>query len=111
MIKKVTPTLVLLLMSLFLFNCEDDLLKPSFIELGGAELPYDDSGAKKHLNVVTVALDCELERETNVSNMETMIDRIMTEKPGTELIVFGETITGWYYNVMPNLSFNVAYRF
>ncbi|MCP5061272.1 MAG: carbon-nitrogen hydrolase family protein [Ignavibacteriae bacterium] len=98
MIKKVTPTLVLLIMSLFLLNCDDDLLKPSFIELGGAELPYDDSGAKKYLNVAIVALDCELERETNVSNMESMIDRIMSEKPETELIVFGETITGWYYN-------------
>ena len=89
---------VLLFISLFLLNCEDDLLKPSYIELSGAEIPYDDSGATKHLNVAAVALNCDLERENNISNMETMIDRIMSEKPETELIVFGETITGWYYN-------------
>jgi len=96
--QKVMSIFVLFLISLFLLGCEDDLLKPSFIELGGAPLPYDDSGAKKHLNVAAVALNCDLEREKNVSNMETMIKRIMSEKPETELIVFGETTTGWYYN-------------
>lgn len=96
--QKVIPMLVILLISTFLFSCEDDLLKPSLIELGGAKLPYDDSGARKHLNVATVALECDLEREANVSNMVSMIDKIMTQKPETELIVFGETITGWYFN-------------
>lgn len=97
MVKKNNSVIVILLMSLFLISCEDDLLKPSYIELSGANLTYDDSGANKFLNIVTVALECTLEREENVSNIETMIEKIMNEKSETELIVFGETITGWYY--------------
>jgi N-carbamoylputrescine amidase len=68
------------------------------MDISGAPLEYDESGATRHLGVASVCLQCSKEKQENLSRMKQMIHKIMAEKPETELIVFGETTLGWYCN-------------
>lgn len=77
---------------------DSDTIVQSLMDISGAPLEYDDSGAGKHLNIASVCLQCSKEKPENLANMRRMIDKVMTEKPHTELIIFGESILGWYYN-------------
>ena len=94
--KKITSLLTAILM-LFLLSCDSDLLKPSLIEMSGANITYDDSGATKHLKIATAALECSTDKEENLVAMENMITEIMADEPDVRLIVFPETTLGWYY--------------
>lgn len=90
--------LLLVLAGLFTIRCGDsDTIVQSLMDISGAPLEYDDSRATKHLNIAAVCLQCSPDKSENVANMQQMIHHIMREKPATELIVFGETILGWYY--------------
>lgn len=91
--------LLILLSCLFLFSCGDsDILLQGLFDISGAPLGYDESQASKHLAIASVCLECDREKPKNILKIQTMINKIMDEKPETELIVFGETTLGWYYN-------------
>jgi len=91
-------------------NCgDDDKILQSLFDISGAPLEYDDSQASKHLTIASVCLQCAETKQENILKMQDMIIRIMNEKPETELIVFGETTLGWYYNPKDkNYQFNIA---
>lgn len=85
---------------IFGVKCGDqDTLVQSLMDISGAPLEYDESGATKFLNVASVCMQCAYEKEQNIIKIETLVNKIMTEKPRTELIVFGETILGRYYGL------------
>ena len=76
---------------------EADKIIQSLMDISGAPLKYDDSQATRRLAIASVCLQCSSEKQENLAKMKAMIHKIMKEKPETELIVFGETILGWYY--------------
>ncbi|MBK5113883.1 MAG: carbon-nitrogen hydrolase family protein [Candidatus Heimdallarchaeota archaeon] len=53
---------------------------------------------QQFLKVATVAMQCDISPEKNIERIERFIKRIKKEYPKVELIVFGETILGWYFN-------------
>ncbi len=57
---------------------------------------YDEKDAEKRLKVTTVAMQCDLDPESNRRKMVQMINDIKDDHSDVELIVFGETILGWY---------------
>jgi len=95
----IRKTLYVLLLCSLLIGCGDsDTIIQSLMDISGAPLEYDDSKATKHLTMASVCLQCSKEKQENIVKMKQIIHKIMNEKPETELIVFGETILGWYYN-------------
>ncbi|MBN1543784.1 carbon-nitrogen hydrolase family protein [candidate division KSB1 bacterium] len=98
-----TKTLVRTCLLLFLIPCaafiacgNDDTVIQSLMDISGAPLGYDDSGATRRLAIASVCMECSRDKQENLAGMQEMIERIMREKPQTQLIVFGETILGWY---------------
>lgn len=82
----------------YLSGCSDsDTIFQSLMDISGAPLEYDDSNANTHLNIASVSMQCSKDKQENLDKMISMIEKIMAEKPQTRLIVFGETILGWYY--------------
>ena len=59
---------------------------------------YDFSKAERTLKVATVAMQCDLSPKKNLERMTNFIQQIKEEQPQVELIFFGETILGWYFN-------------
>jgi predicted amidohydrolase len=96
--QKSIMVLELLCVLFFLFSCADVSETPEgLMEMYGGAVGYDDSLMTTRLKAAAVCINTDVDRETNVSNMENTINTIMAEKPDTQLIVFGETITGWYF--------------
>lgn len=95
--KRILVRLTLVIYLLMLVSCDSDLLKPSLIEMSGANITYDDSGATKHLNIASASFECSSVKEENLIQMENMINEIMLNEPEVELIVFAETTLGLYY--------------
>jgi len=92
------PVFLIFLCLSFIGCGNDDTIIQGLFDISGAPLEYDDSQASKHLAVASVCLQCTEEKQENLLKMQEMISEIMNEKPETELIVFGETTLGWYYN-------------
>ena len=93
---------ILLLLPLLVSCGSKDTIIQSLYDISGAPLVYDDSGATKILQVAAVCMRCSKDKETNLLAMEDMIDSIVAEHSvpvqTIDLIVFGETILGWYYD-------------
>ncbi len=59
---------------------------------------YNISKANKHLKIATTAMICDENPEKNLQKMTNFIEEIKQNHPHVELIVFGETIHGWFFN-------------
>ncbi len=59
---------------------------------------YRVSKANKNLNVATTSIICDEDPDKNVQKMVKFIEEIKKNNPSVELIVFGETINGWFFN-------------
>lgn len=57
---------------------------------------YNEKEADKRLKVATIAMQCDVDPEANRIKMVETIHDIKDEHSDIELIVFGETILGWY---------------
>lgn len=89
--------LVFLLFFPLLVSCgSKDTIIQSLYDISGAPLVYDDSGATKTLHAASVCMRCSKDKADNLTDMEAMIDLIAADHPEIDLIVFGETILGWY---------------
>ena len=96
-VKIMLSLLVVAIILTLISGCaEDDALVQSLLDLSGAPVRYDDSGAGKHLNVVTVSMSCSADKEANLQKIENTVLSVAKEYPQTELILFGETILGLY---------------
>ncbi|UCD58982.1 MAG: carbon-nitrogen hydrolase family protein, partial [Candidatus Hydrogenedentota bacterium] len=60
---------------------------------------YNEKEADKRLKVATIAMQCDVDPEVNRRKMVGMIHHVKDAHPDVELIVFGETILGWYKKV------------
>ena len=81
---------------IFLACAKEDVIVQSLFDLSGAPLKYDDSKATRFLNVAAVSMEVSYEKDKNLQKMTAIIRNIKKEEPQTELILFGETILGWY---------------
>lgn len=59
---------------------------------------YDTSNADVKLKIASVSMICDENPEKNLVKMIKYITEIKENHPQVELIVFGETITGWFFN-------------
>ena len=91
--------LVFLLLFPLLVSCgSKNTIIQSLYDISGAPLVYDDSGATKTLHAAAVCMRCSKDKADNLTNMVAMIDSIVDDHSEIDLIVFGETILGWYYD-------------
>jgi predicted amidohydrolase len=59
---------------------------------------YNISKAKKHLKVATTAIICDENPDKNLDKISKFVRDIKKSYPDIDLIVFGETIDGWFFN-------------
>ena len=79
----------------FLNSCEEyDYYAPMKCLTGTVN--YNTDEFDRHLNVASVAMQCDKDPGKNLSKLQDFVDRICSENPDVELIVFGEMILGWY---------------
>lgn len=77
-------------------RCEDDYLTINAFEAEGVNIGYELADTTSTLRVAVVAMTCSEQKGENLTKIKSFIDEIMQTYPHTELICFGETITGWY---------------
>ncbi|MCF8364003.1 MAG: carbon-nitrogen hydrolase family protein [Prolixibacteraceae bacterium] len=95
--KEAQVFVVALMISLLFFSCQkDDVIVQSLYDLSGAPLKYDDSKATRFLNVASVSIEPTKNKQENLFNIKQKSIQITEEYPEVELILFGETILGWY---------------
>ena len=58
---------------------------------------YNYSKASKSLNVATTSMICDKDPEKNLVKMVKLVEEIKQNHSSVELIVFGETIHGWFF--------------
>lgn len=57
---------------------------------------YDEESSTKQLRIATTAMKCGRDLSDNRNRLSNNVHQIMNEHPDTELILFGEMISGWY---------------
>lgn len=57
---------------------------------------YDEKKATKHLKIASVTMQCDPVPEKNRVHMEAWVATVLRQNPDVELILFGETMLGWY---------------
>ena len=88
--------LFIMLLGLLTACQKEDVIVQSLFDLSGARLIYDDSQATKFLNVVSVSMKVSRTKEDNIEQIKNICFTAVDEHPDTELILFGESILGWY---------------
>ena len=86
----------LLLITAFFIACEEGFIKSPFSQHWGVP-EYDNSGASKSLNVAAVSFYVDISPQKNLDKMVAFVDKIEIEQPNIRLILFPETILGYYY--------------
>jgi (R)-amidase len=88
---------VALMISLLFFSCQkDDVIVQSLYDLSGAPLKNDDSKATRFLNVAAISIVSSKRKTENLEKITQSIRKITIDEPEVELVLFGETILGWY---------------
>jgi len=83
---------------LTLTACEDeDIIVQSLFDLAGAPLEYDDSQATKFINVAAATLEVSKNKPENLAKIRQTIIQTIEQNTEIELILFGETILGCWY--------------
>ena len=93
------PLRAVLLFALCVLICrcqDDDTIVQSLLDLSGAPLIYDDSQASRFLSVVAVSMQVSHDKIRNLEEIQRSCKLVIAEHPDTELILFGESILGWY---------------
>jgi len=102
------PIFILLAILLSFASCEQQMYNLDGINNVGNDLEYDDSKANLRMNIAAVSLICSEVKSVNISSVESMITLIKNEHPDIEMIVFGETILGHYYNDENPLGYQLS---
>ena len=61
-----------------------------------SEWLYPEESATKQLTVATTAMGCARDATENRRRIADIVQRIMREHPNTEVVLFGEMVSGWY---------------
>jgi N-carbamoylputrescine amidase len=95
--KNYSKTLLFVLFLTSVISCQkNDTIVQSLFDLSGAPLKYDDSNASKHLNVAAVSIKCSKDKSKNIEKIKQRATQAKVLYPKTELILFGESVLGWY---------------
>lgn len=88
------------IMLLLISGCKSsDWINYTPIDFCSAPVEFDDSQAKRRLRVAAASLQPEkYDKGQTLKNMENIIKKIKSERPQIQVIVFGETILGWYFD-------------
>ncbi len=90
-------TMLFVIMLSLLTACQkEDVIVQSLLDLSGAPLIYDDSKASKFINVIAASIEVSKNKGENIAQIQRICCMAVEEHPSTELIVFGESILGWY---------------
>ena len=57
---------------------------------------YPKAMASKHLKIASVTMQCDPEPEKNRTHMREWVVAVLSQHPNVDVILFGETILGWY---------------
>lgn len=57
---------------------------------------YDDADTDLRFDIAATSMEVSQEPELNRATMLDRIDEIVDERPSVQIVLFGETITGWY---------------
>lgn len=57
---------------------------------------FDDRDADRRFDVAATSLAVSLDPDENRARLQGLVEQIVDERPSVDLILFGETITGWY---------------
>jgi predicted amidohydrolase len=77
-------------------GCEKDYLTINPFEAEGTTNDFLPGNALDSLHIAVVSMKCSEKKEDNLIKIKSIINSIMSSKPKTDLICFGEAITGWY---------------
>ncbi|NLI97671.1 carbon-nitrogen hydrolase family protein [bacterium] len=94
--KRFAFLIIILCVFVSMTGCDDDMFVGVFYSLG-SPLKYDDSEATRRLKVAACCLESSIDPDSSFSRMVGMISGVKTDHPDVRLIVFGETVLGWYY--------------
>jgi 5-aminopentanamidase len=76
----------------------DDFIYYNSSDFLAAPIPWNESQARHFLPTVTTSLQCDREPSVNRKRMADTVKTVMAAHPDTRLVVFAETITGWYFD-------------
>lgn len=82
---------------MILTSCSATMFNLDSLGVIGAEIGYDDSSATRRLRVAVVALECHEDSTTNLTKVSNIVTQIKSDHSNIDLIVFGETIFGYYF--------------
>jgi predicted amidohydrolase len=83
------------LIVLLIYSCSEyDYYAP--MECLTGTVHYDTTGANIHLNVASIAMQCDREPDVNLDKICHYVEQICEAHPEVDLIFFGEMILGWY---------------
>ncbi|MDF1573117.1 MAG: carbon-nitrogen hydrolase family protein [Bacteroidales bacterium] len=96
-LKLTTGRFLTIIIVLLCLSCqEDDTIVQSLFDLSGAPLIYDNSNADRRLKVVAVSMVCSKDKGANLDRMCDKAKEAKNSHPEAELILFGESVLGWY---------------
>ncbi len=94
--KKLLKTLTYIWIFALFSACEKDYLTINAFEAEGTIVGYSVSDTSATLKVAVVSIECSKNKADNIEKVIDYIEYIMISNPETELISFGESITGLY---------------
>jgi len=72
---------------------------------------YNEQNAARHLKTASVTMSCDRDPVVNRLKIVNTVDRIKSDQPDIELVIFGELILGWYNPCdMPEYHRDIAQR-
>jgi len=83
---------------LLIFTSCDGLITPTGFDSFTAPLSYDTSEFSRYLEAAAVCMESsQYDKQANLDKIESSVETVMTNQPGTDVIVFPELCTGWVY--------------
>jgi predicted amidohydrolase len=95
--QKILFLLCFILLLITACDWDENNILPPFSQTWKAPMKYDDNGATRTINVAAVSFEVNISPEVNRNKIVTFIEKIKTEQPEIRLILFPETILGYYY--------------
>ncbi len=98
-----------LLLLAILSGCSNDWVDYSPMDMYMADIGYDDSRASRFLNVAAASLHVDkTDKNITLDRLKGMVDIIMTDHPGTQVIVFPELALEWYWDPAGGRDYQLA---
>jgi len=67
---------------------------------------YDEEHIVKHLKVVSVTMQVDVDPQVNRQKMVALVQAAMQAHPDVEVVLFGETVLGWYARKADTMAYH-----